>query len=169
MNIISSDESFYDNVKHKMHWIDKDESLQLTTKTELHRKKKVMLCVPSDHYSIIHFQFLKPQSDNANLYSQQVQRVHENLLRKHPTLVNWRNVVLLFDSAWTQSVRITDLEGSVLPHPPYSPDLASIDFYFFRFLQNTLNEKNFLIREDQMKMFVENVLSSKAAYEESRR
>ena len=28
-------------------------------------------------------------------------------------------------------------------HPPYSPDLAPSDYYFFRFLQNSLNRKTF--------------------------
>ncbi|KOX81057.1 Histone-lysine N-methyltransferase SETMAR [Melipona quadrifasciata] len=31
----------------------------------------------------------------------------------------------------------------VLPHPPYSPDLASSDFLLFRSLQSSLNGKNF--------------------------
>ena len=28
-------------------------------------------------------------------------------------------------------------------HPPYSPDLAPLDYYLFRFFQNSLNGKTF--------------------------
>ena len=52
------------------------------------------------------------------------------------------------------------LNWSVLPHPLYSPDLTPSDFHLFHSLQNVLNEKRFFL-EDQVKMFLENFLSSK--------
>ena len=89
-NIITGDEEyiFYDNVQCKRHWIDKDESLQPTLKPELY-ERKVMLCVWWDHCGIIKFEFLNHcPTLSANLYSQQLHCVHENLLRKCPALVN---------------------------------------------------------------------------------
>ena len=77
---------------------------------------------------------LKPQSDTQ--YSQQRQCVHENLLRKCLTLINRRNIVLLYDNAKPHSARITqekNIKWSVLPHPPNLPDVAPSDFHLFFF------------------------------------
>ena len=55
-----------------------------------------MLYAWQDHHSIIYFEFLNPsQALNADLYFQQVQRVHENLLRTCPMLINKRNIDLM--------------------------------------------------------------------------
>ena len=93
---------------------------------------------------------------------------HENIWRKRTTLVNTRNIVLLLDNRKPNSVRITqekknklNLDWSVLTYPPYSTDLSPSDFHLFRSLQNILNDKKYS-QEDQMKTFVQNILSSKA-------
>ena len=39
--------------------------------------------------------------------------------------------------------KLLELDWDVLPHPPYSPDLAPSDYILFRSLQNSLNGKNF--------------------------
>ena len=61
-------------------------------------------------------------------------------------LVNWRNVVLLYNNASPHSVRITrkkilDLGWSVLLYPLISIIFTVRDFYHFYSLQNALNEK----------------------------
>jgi len=48
----------------------------------------------------------------------------------------------------------------VLPHPPYSPDLAPSDYYLFRSLQNALNGKKFTSDED-IKLFIESFFAEK--------
>ena len=55
-----------------------------------------------------------------------------------------------------------DLGWSVLPHPPYSTDLAPSYFNLFRSLKNALNKKCFS-QEDQEKKFMENLLRLKPA------
>ena len=60
----------------------------------------------------------------------------------------------------SQRKKILDLSCSILPHPPYFPDLAPSDFYLFPSLQNALNEKKFS-QVDQMKTFMENLLRLK--------
>ena len=39
--------------------------------------------------------------------------------------------------------KLLELGWDVLPHPPYSPDLAPSDYHLFRSLQNFLNERKF--------------------------
>ena len=58
--------------------------------------------------------------------------------------------------------KILDLDWSVLPHQPYTPAFVLSDFHLLRFLQIALNNKKFS-QEDQVKMLVENFLSSKSA------
>ena len=79
--------------------------MQPTSKVEL-CGRKVILCVWWDHHGIIYFEFLNHNwTFNADLCYQQQQHVHENLLRKCPALINWRNVVLLHERK--HSARIT--------------------------------------------------------------
>jgi hypothetical protein len=59
-----------------------------------------------------------------------------------------RNVKFLHDNATPHTARVTktklnQLGWDVLPHPPYSPDLAPTDFKAFLSLQNWLNGKEF--------------------------
>ena len=72
--------------------------------------------------------------------------------------------MLLCDNTRLHSIRITlekilDLDCSILPHPPYSPDLTPSNFHLY--LQNALKDKRF--SQDEVKTFVENLLSSKPA------
>jgi len=47
------------------------------------------------------------------------------------------------------------LGWDVLPHPPYSSDLAPSDFHLFRSLQNSLNGKSFnsLVEKNHLEKF----------------
>ena len=68
--------------------------------TEIHGKNITI--------GIVDFKFLKRnQTLSAYLYSQQLQRVHENLQRKRLALVNRRNDVLFYDNARPRFARIT--------------------------------------------------------------
>ena len=48
---------------------------------------------------------------------------------------------------------LLELDWDVLPHPPYSPDLAPSDYFLFRSLQNSLNGKNFN-NDDDIKSYL---------------
>ena len=80
-----------------------------------------MLCVWWDHHCIIHLELLnRNETVTADLHVQQLQRIHQSLLKKHPTLVNQKNVVL-HDNARPHTARVTqenilELGWSVLPH-----------------------------------------------------
>ena len=49
--------------------------------------------------------------------------------------------------------KLLELGWDVLPHPPYSLDLAPSDYFLFRFLQNSLNGKNFN-NDDDIKSYL---------------
>ena len=51
-------------------------------------------------------------------------------------------------SNWTTRQKLLQFGWEVLIHLPYSPDIAPLNFYLFRSLQNFLNGKNFNSPED---------------------
>ena len=81
-------------------------------------RRKLILCVWWDHCIINHFEFFNHnQILNADLCSQQLQRVHENFLRNRPTLVQ-RNV-LHHNKAWPHWTRITQEKYRILAYLSY--------------------------------------------------
>jgi histone-lysine N-methyltransferase SETMAR len=74
--------------------------------------------------------------------------MHRKLQRLHPALVNRIGPILLHDNARphvAQSTlqKLNELGYETLPHPPYSPDLSTTDYHFFKHLDNLLWEKVF--------------------------
>ncbi|CAB3259485.1 unnamed protein product [Arctia plantaginis] len=57
-----------------------------------------------------------------------------------------------------------ELGLEALPHPPYSPDLAPTDYYFFQNLDNFLVGKKFNFREAVQNAFEEFVASRPADF-----
>lgn len=165
--IVTGDEKWvtYDNIVCKRQWLDKDQPPLPDPKANIHGKK-ILLCVWWDCHGIIHHELLKSNlTITADRYVQQLQRVQEKLHEKRPALVNRKNVILLHDNARPHTARVTqekilELGWSVLPHPPYSPDLAPTDYHLFCSLQNFLNGKTFN-SEEQVRQAVENFFQSK--------
>ncbi|XP_054005260.1 histone-lysine N-methyltransferase SETMAR-like [Hylaeus anthracinus] len=140
--IVTGDEKWvtYDNIVRKKQWLNKDQPPLPDPKANIHGKK-------------------------IFLYVQQLQRVLEKLHEKRPALINRRNVILLHDNARPHTARVTqekilELGWSVLPHPPYSPNLAPTGYHLFCSLQNFLNGKTFN-SEEQARQAVENFFQPK--------
>ena len=79
-------------------------------------------------------------------------------------MINRKKVLLLIDNAKphknkTVDETILDLGWEILPHPPYSPDLAPTDYHLFYHLQNSLRDKKFEKDED-IKNHVKNFFDS---------
>lgn len=148
--LITGDEKWvlYDNPKRKRQWLSPNESPRSTAKPGLY-PKKVLLCVWWSIRGIVHFEVLKPeQTVNADLYCEQLDRVNQSLIEKCPAIVNRKGVILQHDNARPHCARrtlekINELGWEVLPHPPYSPDIAPSDFHLFRSLQHFLCGKKF--------------------------
>ena len=71
------------------------------------------------------------------------------VLRKHyPAIVNRKRVVVQQDNARSHTQKMTmdkikEFDGiELLPHPPYSPDLALSDYYLFRSMAHFLEADN---------------------------
>ncbi|EYC12537.1 hypothetical protein Y032_0047g1535 [Ancylostoma ceylanicum] len=151
-NILTSDEKWvmFDNTIKKPQWLSKGEQPSPTPKPDIHGKK-VMLCVWWNMKGLLYMEVLNSdQTVTADLYAQQLGRVDQALRRQgvEPTEVKF-----LHDNARPHVAKITqqkieELGWELLPHPPYSPDLAPSDYHLFRSMQHSLAEKKFNNREE---------------------
>ncbi|UYV76480.1 hypothetical protein LAZ67_14000555 [Cordylochernes scorpioides] len=75
--------------------------------------------------------------------------LREALNEKRPEwLEKHNNLILQHDNAPAHNATVVkntikDLGWELLPHPPYSPDLASSDYHLFTFLGHALKSRNF--------------------------
>ena len=63
-------------------------------------------------------------------------------------LITFCHLINNFSSLRTTVQKIKDFGWELMPHPPYSPDLAPSDFHLFSVLQQHLNGQNFQQVED---------------------
>ena len=153
--IVSGDEKWilYNNMEQKRWWGKRNEPPPTTPKAGLH-PKKVMLCIWWDWKGILYYELLlQNQTINSNKYCSQLDQLKAALDKKHPELVHRKHIIFHQDDARPHVFLMTrqkllQLGWEVLIHPPYSPDIAPLDFHLFRSLQNSLNGKNFNSLED---------------------
>ena len=72
---------------------------------------------------------------NGAYYAAELRRLRHEISRKRRGKLN-RSVLLLQDNAPAHTSQVamiaaTECGFEVLPHPPYSPDMAPSDFYLF--------------------------------------
>ncbi|XP_076165329.1 histone-lysine N-methyltransferase SETMAR-like [Ptiloglossa arizonensis] len=118
------------------------------------RPRKVLSRVYWDIRGIIHFELFKQnQIVTVEIYCQRLERLRAALVEKRPSLANFKGVLFHHDNVRPHTARITvgkikNFNWELLPHPPYSPDLAPIDYHLFRSMQHFLSGKNFNNCED---------------------
>ena len=162
--IVAGDEKWclYVNLKKRKEWLSPNKLATPRTKPELH-PRKAMICVWWDCEGVIHYEMLeKNQTVNAELYIQQMWRLKEAIQRKRPNLMR-HGVLLQHDNARPHISKLTkaaiqEIGWEILPHPPYSPDLAPTDFHLFRSLSNNLRDVSFNDNEE-LKMWLDNFLA----------
>ena len=140
------------NVEWKKSWGKRNEPPPNTPKASLHPKK--VMCIRWDWKGVLYYEFLpENQTINSNKYCSQLNQLKAALHEKRPELVNRKRVIFHQDNARPHVSLMTrqkllQLDWEVLIHPPYSPDIAPLDFRLFWSLQNSLNGKNFNSLED---------------------
>ncbi|GFU80728.1 histone-lysine N-methyltransferase SETMAR [Trichonephila clavipes] len=92
--------------------------------------------------------FPKPIFTKKKVYCHQLDKLNDALQQKRSELINRKGVVFHQDNARPHKSLVTrqkllQLEWDTMPHPPYSPDLAPLDYYLFRSLQNFLDGETF--------------------------
>ena len=92
---------------------------------------------------------------------------------KRPELVTRQGVIFHQDNAKPHTSLVThkkllELGWKVMPHPPYSSDLAPSDYHLFCLLQNHLNEKTFDSNEAVKNELIQFFASKNQTFYESR-
>ena len=80
---------------------------------------------------------------NQEYYKSVLERLHENLRKKRPTLLRDKNWILHHDNASAHRASsiiefLAIFQIAVLPQPPHSSDVAPADFYLFPKLKFSL-------------------------------
>uniref|UniRef100_A0A7I4YP87 Transposase n=1 Tax=Haemonchus contortus TaxID=6289 RepID=A0A7I4YP87_HAECO len=164
--IVTGDESWvmYVNDTRKRVWLPKGELPPKQSKRGL-QQKKILLCCWWNCDGMLYYEFLESGTTvTATTYSNQLQKVADAILHKYPKRLE---TYLLHDNARPHVVTMTrqkiqELGWEVLPHPPYSPDLAPSDYHLFRALKRHLRDKTF-DNQEQLKLEVGNFFSTQSA------
>ena len=139
----------------------KQQSRQWTMKGEPAPKKaktvasasKVMATIFWDARGIIFIDYLqKGKTVNGEYYATLLQRLQQEIKAKRPHLAK-KKVLFHQDNAPVHTsviamAKIHELKFELLPHPPYSPDLAPCDFHLFPNLKKWLGGKRFMTDDE---------------------
>lgn len=149
--IITGDEKwiYFSNPKRKRSWVDPGQVTKSIAKRNIHMKK-ALLCIWWDQNGVLYYELLKAgETVNANRYEQQLMRLQQEITVKRPEWADRHGkVILLHDNARPHVAKsvaeaIRQLKWEVLPHPPYSPDIAPSDYHLFRSMAHDLSEQSF--------------------------
>jgi len=115
---------------------------------------KMMLIVFFYVRGIVLWEFVPPgQTVNQEFHLEVLRRLRENVRRKRPELWRSGDWLLHHDNAPAHTALsvtqyLASLGWTVIPHPPYSPDLAPCDFSLFLTMKETLKGKRFATVEE---------------------
>ena len=119
---------------------------------------KVMLCIWWDQVGVIYYELLKPnETITGEQYRLQLIRLSRALREKRPQYAErHEKVILQHDNARPHVAKpvktyLQTLKWEILPHPPYSPDIAPSDYHLFRSMAHGLADQQFDSYEDIQK------------------
>ena len=127
------------NMKQRKEWVASGDTPKPRVKPGLN-PRKITICVWWDWEGMVHWEMLERNATvNKELYIAQLHRVNKAIQLKRPHRQG--QTILLHDNARSHVAQVVkaalqELEREVLQHPPYSLDLAPVDYYLFCSLSN---------------------------------
>lgn len=169
--LMTSDEKwiYYGNTQRSYAWLDPGQPSCSTPKPSIHRHK-VMLSIWWCPKGVVFYELLPDgQTVNGELYSQQLTKVHDSLVKNWPALVNRSKVIFQHDNARPHVSKVVkdklaELKWEVIPHPPYSPDLAPSDYHLFLSMSNSFKGQKFNNRSDVQRALDDFIKSKKQEF-----
>lgn len=166
--IVTGDEKWihYDNPKRRKSWGHPGHASTSSAKPNIHGSK-LLLCIWWDQQGVIYYELLKPnETITGERYRLQLMRLSRALKEKRPLYEQRHDkVILLHDNARPHVAKpvktyLETLQWDVLPHPPYSPDIAPSDFHLFRSMAHGLADQRFQSFEEAKK-WIDSWIASK--------
>jgi len=106
-----------------------------------------------DTHGILFIDYLeKGKTINTDYYCALLERLKDEIAKKRPHMKK-KKILFHQDNApchksMKTMVKFNELHFELLPHPPYSPDLAPSDYWLFSDLKKTLQGKRFQSNEE---------------------
>ncbi len=153
--IVSGDESpvslkEVETKQDSCQWIKKGKNAIRPHKARRCRStRKSMLTVFLDSQGVIQAEFTpRGETIDAEAYCHTLRRLRENIRKKRPHLWAGHQFLLHHDNASPHTAVFTlafigERDMEMVPHPPYSPDLAPCDFFMFPRLKAELRGRQF--------------------------
>ncbi len=152
-SVVTGDEPWFSVLEPEQ----KQQSCQWMSKNEKRPKKalqsrqacKTMMEVFFDDQGVVHLEFLLPKMTvTAKVYVGILARLREAIRRKRPAIWKDNSYQILHNNAPAHTVTPTfaamvETSMKTVSHPPYSPDLAPADFWFFPYLKSQIRGKIF--------------------------
>ena len=128
-----------------------------------------MLCIWWDQKGVLYYELLKPgETMNGKCYRTQLIRLKRAIVEKRPEYATRHEAIIFHHDNARPHVAIPvknyleNIVWEVLPHPPYSPDLAPSDYHLLRSMQNSLTGLRFTSEQD-IKNWLDSFLAAKPA------
>lgn len=128
-------------------WVTREDARPVKAKTVASMGKR-MATIFWDSHGVLLLEWLPDKHTiNSDYYVDILGKLKEAIKRKRRG--KWtRGILLQQDNASSHTSRktsaaITDLGYKLLPHPPYSPDLAPSDYWLFSALKNPLRGRHY--------------------------
>lgn len=109
-----------------------------------------MLCIWWDQLGVVYYELLEPnETITGARYRTQLMRLNQALKQKRPQYaVRHDKVILQHDNARPHVAVVVKnyletINWEILPHPPYSPDIAPSDYHLFRSMTHGLEDQQF--------------------------
>lgn len=166
--IVTGDEKWiqYDNPKRRATYGYPGHASSSTAKPNIHGQK-IMLCIWWDQVGVVYYELLNPnETITGEVYRRQLMRLSRALREKRPQYADRHDkVILQHDNARPHVAApvkkyLETLKWEVLPHPPYSPDIAPSDYHLFRSMQHALADQHFS-KYDEVKKWIDSWIAAK--------
>ncbi len=146
--LVTGDESWFsvlepEQKQQSLQWVDK-KATRSKKALRARQAKKTMMEVFFDDQGVVHLKFLPPKMTvTAKVYIGILSCLCEANRRKRPAIWKDNSYRLLHNNAPGHTATPTfaamvETSMKIVDHPPYSPDLAPADFWFFPYLKSQI-------------------------------
>ena len=150
--VVTGDEKWVYFENHPVGTWELEELPRKVPKRGLTNKKLMILVFFSRHGLQLFTKFERGQSVTSETFCEKLTLLKESLSVRRP-VSGMSKIVFHFDNARPHTAKdtknfLTEENMTIMPHPPYSPDLAPCDYFLFGYLTSKLRGCKFSSEEE---------------------